>query len=248
MRVLRWMPKHGFNAYVHAPKDDLYQRTFWRDPYPRAEQAHFAQEIALARSRGIEWIPNLSPAIPLIPTPQPPDHPPSRDICFSCPADLAAVLHKLAPFRAAGVRTFMISFDDVTKTFGHAEDVAAYGLGDEAFGRANGSFLSRLYAALRSSDRHARLLTVGADYSGTADTSYLQGLRATLRPGVEVMWTGDQVPSHAFSPRDAAAYGKLIGRRPLVWDNWTDDDTAGNATPFGTARIFLGLRQEEVNF
>ena len=86
MRVLRWMPKHGFNAYVHAPKDDLYQRTFWRDPYPRAEQAHFAQEIALARKRGIEWIPNLSPAIPLIPTPQPPDHPPSRDICFSCPA------------------------------------------------------------------------------------------------------------------------------------------------------------------
>src|SRR5207253_9065588 len=72
--------------------------------------------------------------------------------------------------------------------------------------------------------------------------------RATLRRGVEVMWTGDQVPSHAFSPRDAAAYGKLIGRRPLVWDNWTDDDTAGNATPFGTARIFLGpyLRRPDV--
>ena len=85
-RVLRWMPRHGFNAYVHAPKDDLYQRTYWRDPYPAAERADFAREIALARARGIEWIPNLSPALPLIPTPKPPDRPPSRDLCFSCPA------------------------------------------------------------------------------------------------------------------------------------------------------------------
>src|SRR5437763_5757886 len=62
------------------------------------------------------------------------------------------------------------------------------------------------------------------------------------------MWTGDHVPSHAFAPAAAAAYGRLVGRRPLVWDNWTDDDTAGNATPLGTARIFLGpyLRRPDV--
>jgi hyaluronoglucosaminidase len=247
-RVLHWMPRHGFNAYVHAPKDDLYQRTYWRDPYPAGEQAAFRAEIAFARSHGVRWIPNLSPALPLIPTPRPPDRPPSRDLCFSCRSDLATVVAKLRPFRTAGAHTAMISFDDVTKKFGHAEDVAAYGVGDEAFGRANGDFLSRLYAALRARDRHARLLTVGADYSGTADTAYLRGLRATLRPEVRVMWTGVGVPSHAFAPGDAAAYGRLIRRRPLVWDNWTDDDTAGNATPAGTARIFLGpyLRRPDV--
>src|SRR5439155_10739239 len=222
--------------------------TYWRDPYPRAERNAFAHEIALARARGVQWIPNLSPALPLLPTPKPPDHPPSRDLCFSCPADLQAVVRKLAPFRAEGAHTAMISFDDVTKTFSHPEDVIAYGVGDEAFGRANGDFLSRLYAALRKRDPHARLLTVGADYSGTSDTAYLRGLRARLRPGVEVMWTGVGVPSQAFAPRDARAYGRLIGRRPLVWDNWTDDDTAGNAIPAGTARIFLGpyLRRADV--
>ena len=158
------------------------------------------------------------------------------------------VLAKLEPFRRAGARTFMISFDDVTKTLTHPEDLVAYGTGDAGFGRANGDFLSRLYVALRRRTPGARLLTVGADYSGTADTQYLQGLRSKLRPGVQVMWTGDQVPSHAFAPADAHAYGKLIGRRPLVWDNWTDDDTAGNALPPGTARIFLGpyLRRADV--
>src|SRR3954454_2014525 len=68
-RILRWMPAHGFNAYVHAPKDDLWQRTNWRDPYPTAQQRQFAAEIALAHRRGVEWIPNLSPAQPLLPTP-----------------------------------------------------------------------------------------------------------------------------------------------------------------------------------
>ncbi|MDQ3936601.1 MAG: protein O-GlcNAcase, partial [Actinomycetota bacterium] len=239
-RVLRWMPSHGFNAYVHAPKDDLWQRTHWRDPYPAAQQAEFGAEIALARRIGVEWIPNLSPALPLIPTPAAPRGAPSRDICFSCPEDLRALLDKLEPFRAAGARTFMLSFDDVTKTLSHPQDLVAYGGGDEGFGRANGDLLNRLYAALRERTADARLLTVGADYSGTGDTPYLQGLRATLRPEVGVMWTGLSIPAQEFAPEDAAAYGRNIGRRPLVWENWTNNDTAGNATPHGTTRLFLG--------
>ena len=236
-RVLRWMPAHGFNAYVHAPKDDLFQRTHWRDPYPPAQQEEFDAETRLARSLGVEWIPNLSPALPLIPTPALPDRPPSRDLCFSCPEDLEAVRRKLEPFRAAGARTVMISFDDVTKTLTHPQDVAAYGTGDEGFGRANGDFLTRLRASYGGA---VRVLTVGADYSGTADTAYLRGLRATLDPAVDVMWTGTGIPAQHWRAEDARAYGEHIGRRPLVWENWTNNDTAGNATPAGSVRLFLG--------
>jgi hyaluronoglucosaminidase len=237
VRVLRWMPRHGFNAYVHAPKDDLWQRTNWRDPYPAAQQREFDREIALAGARGVEWIPNLSPALPLIPTPAVPSQPPSRDVCFSCPSDLEAVRQKLEPFVRAGSRTVMLSFDDVSKVMSNPQDLVAYGAGDEAFGRANGDFLSRLHDSYGG---QVRVLTVGADYSGTQDTAYLRGLRATLRPEVEVMWTGPAVPSQEFAPADAQAYGSAIGRQPLVWENWTNNDTAGNATPHGAARIFLG--------
>ena len=240
MRVLRWMPAHGFDAYVHAPKDDLYQRTNWRDPYPQAQQREFNREIHLARQLGVEWIPNLSPALPLIPTPALPNQPPSVDLCFSCPADLEVVTRKLRPFLRAGSRTVMISFDDVTKVMTHPEDIARYGTGDRAFGKANGDFLTRLRRRLSQIEPGIRVLTVGADYSGTSDTDYLGGLRSTLAPGIGVMWTGTGVPSEHWSPADARAYGKLIGRTPLVWDNWTDNDTAGNATPFGAARLFLG--------
>ena len=242
MRVLGWMSEHGMNAYVHAPKNDLYQRTYWRDPYPADEMAEYAREIRFAKTRGIDWVPNLSPALPMIPTPEPPTMPPSAPLCFSCPEDLQAVLAKLAPFGKAGARTFMISFDDVVKGLTDPRDVAAYGGNDDAaFGRANGDFLTRLLAALRRRWTGARLLTVGADYSGTADTPYLTALRSTLAKAVGVMWTGTSVPARNFSPADAAAYGRAIGREPLLWDNWTNDDSTGNALPqFGTVRIFLG--------
>ncbi len=239
MRVLRFIGAHGFTAYVHAPKEDLYQRTQWRDPYPAAQQAAFDREIAVARRHGVEWIPNLSPGVPLIPTPAPPQGPPSRDVCFSCPDEIAAIEAKLEPFWKAGARTFMVSFDDVQKVFTHPEDIAVYGSGDEAYGEANADLLNRLDAALRRRDRAARLLTVGADYSGTADTDYLRGLRASLSPRVAVMWTGVSTGSTDFTAAQANAYGRWIGRKPLVWDNWTANDLDGNI--FGqTTRIYLG--------
>ena len=85
-RMLEWMAGHKLNAYVHAPKDDLYGRTYWRAPYPAGEQTAFDREIAAAARRGIAWIPNISPALPLIPTPRAPDAgPPSRDSASRAP-------------------------------------------------------------------------------------------------------------------------------------------------------------------
>jgi hypothetical protein len=65
---------------------------------------------------------------------------------------------KLEPFRRAGAQTFMLSFDDVQKVLTHPEDVAAYGQGDEAYGKANGDLLTRFSKALRARDPGAELI------------------------------------------------------------------------------------------
>lgn len=245
LRMLAWMSAHGLNAYVHAPKQDPYQRGSWRRPYPPALQRQFDQEIAFARSRGIQWIPSLSPAIPAARPATAGGR--SRELCFSCRSDLDAVLAKLAPFARAGARTFMISFDDVRLTLADPHDRAVYGgRGANAFGRANADFLNRLYGALSARLGYGvRLLTIGADYYGTTDSAYLRGLRApptALRPQISVMWTGDASPSNDFTPRDARAYGALIGRQPIVWDNWSNDDgtTTGRYGTGHPYRLFLG--------
>ena len=68
-RLLRFEGRHGFNAYVHAPKGDPYQRTLWRDPYPPDQQDELDAEVALAAKLGIDWIPNVSPATPALAEP-----------------------------------------------------------------------------------------------------------------------------------------------------------------------------------
>ena len=241
-RLLRFMAHNDFNAYVHAPKGDPYQRTLWRDPYPAARQAAFDAEIALAARLGIEWIPNVSPAAPAYSSPgdaAPPGTAPSPPVCFSSDADLRQLLAKLAPFQAAGSRTFMVSFDDVKRSFSCAQDVAAYGEGEGAFGAATADLLDRIYARLRDADPGARLLTVSSEYSGTADSDYLRGFSKRLTSGVQVMWTGSQVESRPFSPHEADDYARLVGRAPIVWENWTANDALG-PDPYIPARIFLG--------
>ena len=241
-RLLRFMGRNGFNAYVHAPKDDPYQRTLWRDPYPPALQAEFAGEQQLATQLGIAWIPNVSPAAAAFSSPgdaPPPGTTTSAPLCFSSATDLAQLLAKFAPFRAAGAHVFMVSFDDVRRTFACDGDRVAYGDGDRAFGLANADLLNRLEAQLKAGDPSARLLTVASDYSGTQDTAYLAGFRERLGPGIDVMWTGETTQSHEFGPAAADAYAGLIGRSPIVWENWTTNDAIVDL--YGNPlRVFLG--------
>jgi hyaluronoglucosaminidase len=242
VRLLRFEGRIGFNAYVHAPKDDPYQRLLWRDPYPPQAQVRFDAEIALAARLGIEWIPNVSPGTASHPSPAeslPAGASASPPLCFSCPEEIEALLAKLEPFRRAGADTFMVSFDDVQRRFADPLDTLTYGDGDLAYGRANGDLLTRLDAALRDRAPGARLLTVGADYAGTRDSDYLRGLRETLAPGIEVMWTGRRIQSKPFEAGDADAYAGLVGRAPVVWENWTATDLIRKRGSPPT-RIFLG--------
>ena len=240
-RLLRFMAANGFNARPRA-EGRSHQRTLWRDPYPPARQAALDSELRLAAQLGIKWIPNVSPAEAKYSSPgdaAPPGTSPSAPVCFSSETDLQQLLAKLQPFREAGATAFMLSFDDVQCRFSCDSDVATYGKGPHAFGLATADLLDHVYQRLLAGDPSAQLLTVPSAYHGTRDNSYLSGFRERLTPGIDVMWTGPAVTSRPFGTADADSYGGLVGRAPVVWENWTANDmlTAPGRQP---ARIFLG--------
>ena len=227
-RMINWMGTHGFNAYVHAPKADPYQTTQWRDPYSPVLQRNFTKEIRLAESLGVHWIPSLSPA-------RGPVDSPSR-LCFSCSTDMDAMLAKLQPFLAAGAKTVMVSFDDIERQLGPT-DAAVYGArfpgapAEYLFARATADFLNVLLTRLPPG---TGLLTVLPDYAGTTDTPFLQGIReGALNPAIGVMWTGPTIRASDFTADQARSYAQLIGRTPIVWENWVARD-------FVPSRLFLG--------
>lgn len=242
--VLRWMGAHRMNLYVHAAKDDVYQRLQWRDPYPDDVFAALADEVAAAHEAGVEWVPNVSPGVPLIPSAAPPAGAPSRDVCFSCPQDLDVLVGKLARFHALGVRTFMISFDDVQKVSTHPRDAIAFGVGDAAYGRMTASLLGAVAADPRLAG--STLLTVPADYSGTSATAYLTAFGAALDRAVRVLWTGTAVVSHEIRAEDAASFRRAVfgddasAPKLLVWDNFPVNDYEGNA--FSSTGLDTGFK------
>jgi hyaluronoglucosaminidase len=231
--LIRWEAAHSMNIFVDAPKEDPYVRSLWRHQYPPAELTEMLSEVRLAARLGVAWVPDVGPGIAEIPSPN--VAVPDRDICFSCPSDLALLVAKFKPFVDAGARMVMVSFDDTVKASSWPQDASAYGTGDAAYGTMNAELLDRLAKALPG----VTILTVPSDYSGTSSTAYLSAFSAHLDPGIVVMWTGTQVIATAIKGSDAAAFDKIVHRRVVVWDNYPVNDYAGGIVGDPT-NLFLG--------
>ncbi len=203
-------------------------------PTRRPSSASSTARSASPGGSGVEWIPNLSPALPLIPTPARAP-PAARAATSASPARPISrwSWRSSSPSSEPGSRTVMISFDDVTKVMTHPEDLARYGAGDAPSARPTATSSPACCERLRARRaRRSRLLTVGADYSGTADTAVPARPARDARPGIEVMWTGTGVPSRALDAADARAYGDAD--RPQARSSGTTGPTTtppGNATP-----------------
>ena len=219
--LVRWEAAHALNTYINAAKMDPYVRAEWRHQYPSDQLAELVEEVRLASHLGVNWVPDVGPGVPEIPSPS--ATVPDRDICFSCPSDLDVLVARFGPFIEAGAGTVMVSFDDTLKMSSHPEDAAAYGTGDAAAGTMDADLLNRLHRRLG----RVQILTVPADYSGTSSTAYLAAFAAHLDPAIVVMWTGTATVSASISATAAAAFDRIVHRKVVVWDNYPVNDYAG---------------------
>ena len=64
-RLFVQMAGWGMNTYLYAPKDDLYHRARWREPYPAAERAALAGLVAGAGASGVRFVYALAPGLDL---------------------------------------------------------------------------------------------------------------------------------------------------------------------------------------
>lgn len=219
---LRFYGSVKLNTYIYAPKDDPYHRDRWREPYPPAELDRLAQLIEAARAGHVRFTFAVSPGV---------------SICFSGPADTAALVAKLQALYDLGVRSFSVAFDDITADRWNCPGDAAYGPPSlDAAGRAQATLLNQVRDEfVATHDGTQRLQMVPTDYRGVRDSGYRAALRQGLGPDVEVMWTGTYVVPPGISVADARTAGDTYGRPPLIWDN-----TPVNDFPATEGRLLLG--------
>lgn len=216
--MIAWMGRHHMNTFVYAPKDDPYQRAAWRTRYPARQVSHFRKDLAVGRGAGVRFTYSISPGL---------------DMCYSAAADREALTRKLGQLRRLGVRDFMLAFDDISPGFSCDADTARYGSGGAGLGRAHAEVASAVLRWLRATNASSRLIVVPTDYSGTRSTPYLAALAGNLARAVDVAWTGPWGVSGTISSPQADAIARVLGRRPVVWDNYPVND-------FDPQRLHLG--------
>ncbi|MBM4355775.1 MAG: hypothetical protein FJ109_18625 [Deltaproteobacteria bacterium] len=211
MGVLRLMAALGMNHYVYAPKDDPLHREQWRVPCPAAELSHLACLLREAQALSLEASFGISPGLSMVPDSE---------------ADFEALTGKLASVVALGFTSVTLLMDDIK-----AAKEARVGASHARLTRRLSDHLSA---------RGVKLQFVGTVYAGTARSlapehrAYLEEL-AALPAEVPVMWTGDSVFDAVMEPDDASGIARIIGRPPLVWDNFPVNDYASRSQ-----RLLLG--------
>lgn len=199
--MVRALAPAGYGFYLYAPKADAHLRKRWREPYPEGQLERLAAFAATCREAGVRFGVGLSP------------YELYRDFDGGARAALAAKLDQLT---SLGLDDLGIFFDDMR---GDLPGLAA----------AQVEIVH--WVAERAPD--VRLVVCPSYYSddpvldrvfGQRPPDYLEDLGAGLDPGIDLMWTGEEVCSLQVTPAHLARVTAQMRRNPFLWDNYPVND------------------------
>ncbi|WP_407468129.1 beta-N-acetylglucosaminidase domain-containing protein [Xanthomonas campestris] len=209
---LAFLARFKANTYIYSPKDDVFARERWREPYPAATLKALGKVVEVANREHINFVYALSPG---------------PSVCYSDPAELDAIRRKFSALRKRGVRSFYVAFDDIEYTKWNCKaDEAAFGpSGEQAAATAQAKLLNAVQADIAAAG-HGSLIMVPTEYFNATVSPYKTTLHKTLDPRVVIQWTGTDVVPASISVTDARNATKAFGRKTLLWDNYPVNDFA----------------------
>ena len=221
----RFLKKHGFSFYMYAPKADGYLRRKWREPFPKALEEKLAKLSGQCHSAGIEFGVGFSPyEIYLAP--------------FSLEVK-KLLQNRIDAFNRIGVDKFAILMDDMKGDLP--------GLAERQIEVVN-------WIVSRSSAKqfvfcptYYSLDPVLEKKFGRMPEGYFAQLGKELDRKVSMFWTGELVCSKSYSEAHLRSAGEMLGRKPLLWDNYPVND-GPRMCKFLHLRPFTGRPSEMGNW
>lgn len=210
IELLNFFGRFKINAYIYAPKDDLKHRQNWREYYNEEELKKFKELIETAENNFVNFCYAISPGV---------------SITYSSEEDFKILCKKIEYIYKLGVRWFGLFLDDIPFALTSEEDKKNF----KTIASAHIYLTNKLYEYLKSLDKNTKLILCPTVYF-TKDAMikskrvYLKFLGKEIHPEVEIFWTGEDVCSKKINCEDANIFAELIGRKPLVWDNYPVND------------------------
>jgi len=204
--LLRFEGERRVNVYYYAPKDDPYHRKLWGEPYPAERMNELGELVKAARANFVDFCFAISPGL---------------SMTYSSDADFAKLTSKLASVGQLGVSCFALFLDDVPPDLEHPEDRSRF----STLAQAHAYVINKLYRHLASLSPHNRLTVTPTVYTNDwGSRDYIRELGEGVDPNVDLVWTGTKVVSPRITVAQAEEWGRLLHRKPLVWDNFPVND------------------------
>ncbi|EMP55054.1 hyaluronidase [Marinobacter santoriniensis NKSG1] len=192
---------HGYGFYLYAPKADPFLRRRWQEPHGPAETAELASFGRFCREQGVRFGIGLSPFE-----------------VFNRFDDEAreALARKLSWLERLDIDELAILFDDMRSDIPGLANVQSdivHWIRDRIDVNAL-SVCPSYYSDDPVLDR----------VFGERPSDYLPSLGKSLDPAINVFWTGEEVCSREITPGHLRRVGDLLGRKPVLWDNYPVND------------------------
>lgn len=200
-RNIAFLAPHGYRFYLYAPKADAYLRRQWQVQHSEQWTREFQTLSQFCKAHQVRVGLGISPF----------------EIYLNFDADAQqALAQKLAFFDQLGIDDLAILFDDMR---GDVPQLA----------QKQAEIVH--WAVERTSA--SRILVCPSYYSddpvldrvfGKREPAYLSDLGRALDPQIEIMWTGEEVCSRAFSSGHLKQVAHELQRKPFLWDNYPVND------------------------
>lgn len=196
-----FLAQHGYRFYLYAPKADPFLRRKWQQDHPESIAERLQTLSAKVRASGVRFGVGLSPFE-------------AYNEFNEAVGD--ALARKLSFLDEIGIDDLAILFDDMR---GDTPDLAK-------------GQVEMVHWALERT-RATRVFVCPSYYSddpvldrvfGTRPDRYLEDLGATLPPGIEIFWTGEEVISRQYSVGHLRRVSEQLQRKPTLWDNYPVND------------------------
>jgi len=203
--AIETISRFKMNTYIYAPKNDLYHRIKWSEPYPKDELQQMKELFEYCSNRYIDFYYTLGPGV---------------SIKYASKEHLRLLINKYMQLYEIGVRNFGILFDDIPLELVDEKDKKVFATADTA----HAYIVNELYEYLKALDSSCSLIVCGSVYCGKGNEPYIVNLCRNLPKEVNIFWTGRSICSQELDFRDAIFFLENNFHKPVFWDNYPVND------------------------
>ncbi|MBR2638338.1 MAG: beta-N-acetylglucosaminidase domain-containing protein [Bacteroidaceae bacterium] len=202
--LFEFFGRQKMNVYIYGPKDDVYHKQLWREPYPAELGEKISEYASAARANKVDFVWAIHPGV---------------DIKWNR-ADSLNIVNKLKLMYDLGIRSFAVFFDDI------------WGEGTRADKQAG--LMNYIVEELNKSyDDVNPLIICPTQYNkGWSSGDYLNTLGTKMNKSVRIMWTGNSVVD-MIELDDMQWINEQIKRKAYIWLNYPVTDYCINRLLMG---------------